>query len=149
MINIISEMMSNVITEPQVKGSQKTWYEKYHGKYIHKTPHGTYTIVKNVNGKMTSFGTYKNFNEACNIRDELIERDWEPLPKTDEYYKKEYYKNIGKSGERYKVRWIDGYAGTVDTIEEALYFRDIVAEHKGQCGKPEEYDLKTNNPYMD
>ena len=148
-VNMLSEMMHNVITEPIVKGSKKTWYEKYHGKYIHKTPNGTYTIVKSINGKMKAFGTYKSFSEACRIRDCLIERNWKPLPKTDEYYQKEYYKSIGKSGERYKVRWIDRYAGTVDTIEEALYFRDIVAEHRGQCGKPEDYDLKTNNPYIE
>ena len=148
-VNIISEMMSYPIAEPQAKGSQKTWYEKYHGKYIHKTPNGTYTIVKSINGKMKAFGTYKNFNEACNIRDELIDRNWKPLPKTDEHYQKEYYKNIGKSGERYKVRWIDGYMGTVDSIEEALYYRDIVAEHRGECDKPEAYDLITNNPYLE
>jgi len=148
-INLLGEAMSSVIIEPQVKGSQKTWYEKYHGKYIHKTPHGTYTIVKSINGEMKAFGTYKNFSEACRIRDCLIDRNWKPLPKTDEQLQKEYYKNIGKSGERYKVRWIDGYAGTVDTIEEALYYRDIVAEHRGQCGRPDEFDLITDNPYME
>ena len=148
-VNMISEMMGNVITEPQVKGSQKTWYERYHGKYIHKTQHGTYIIVKSINGKMKSFGTYKTFDEACRIRDCLIDRNWKPLPKTDEQLQKEYYKNIGKSGQRYKVRWIDGYAGTVDTIEEALYYRDIVAEHQGECGKPETFDLITNNPYLE
>ena len=148
-INLLGEAMSSVIIEPQVKGSQKTWYEKYHGKYIHKTPYGTYTIVKSIKGEMKAFGTYKNFSEACRIRDCLIDRNWKPLPKTDEQLQKEYYKNIGKSGERYKVRWIDGYAGTVDTIEEALYYRDIVAEHRGQCGRPDEFDLITDNPYME
>ena len=121
-VNILSEMMSNVIVEQPVKGSKKTLYEKAFGKYIHRTPNSTYTICKSINGQMKSFGTYKTFQEACDIRDKLIERNWEPLPKTEEYYQKEYYKNIGKSGERYKVRWCDGYRGTVDTIEEALYF---------------------------
>ena len=148
-VNILSEMMSNVITEPHVKGSQKTLFEKAFGKFIHKTPYGTYTIVKNINGKMKAFGTYKTFQEACKIRDQLIARDWEPLPKPMEYYQKEYYKNIGRSHEKYMVRWSEGYMGTVETIEEALYYRDIVAEHKGKCGKPETFDLKTNNPYMD
>lgn len=148
-VNMISEMMNNIIIEqPKTKGSQKTLYEKAHGKYIHKTPNSTYTICKSINGQMKAFGTYKTFQEACDIRDKLIERNWEPLPKTEEYYQKEYYKNIGKSGERYKVRWCDGYRGTVDTIEEALYFRDIVQATRGECEKPEEYDLHTNNPYL-
>ena len=99
-VNILSEMMSNVIAEPHVKGSQKTLYEKAFGKYIHKTPYGTYTIRKNINGVMKAFGTYKTFQEACEIRDKLIARDWEPLPKTEEDLQKEYYLRIGKSGER-------------------------------------------------
>lgn len=148
-VNILSEMMQNVIVEQPVKGSKKTLYEKAFGKYIHKTPYGTYTICKNINGQMKAFGTYKTFQEACKIRDTLIARDWEPLPKTDEQKQKEYYIRIGKSQNRYKVRWVDGYMGTVDTIEEALYYRDIVTEHQGQCGKPEECDLITNNPYLE
>ena len=148
-VNILSEMMANIITEPQVKGSTKTLYEKAFGKYIHKTPYGTYTISKNINGQMKAFGTYKTFQEACKIRDTLIARDWEPLPKTDEQKQKEYYIRIGRSYNRYRVRWVDGYMGTVDTIEEALYYRDIVTEHQGKCGKPEEYDLITNNPYLE
>lgn len=148
-VNMLSEMMDNVITEPISKGSQKTWYEQYHGKYIHKTPHGTYTVCKHMDGTMKAFGTYKTFDEACRIRDCLIERDWKPLPKTPEQLQKEYYKNIGKSGQKYKVRWRAGHAGTVENIEEALYYRDIVAEHRGECGKPETFDLITDNPYMD
>ena len=148
-VNIISEMMSNVIVEQPVKGSQKTLYEKAFGKYIHKTPHSTYTICKNIKGQMKAFGTYKTFQEACKIRDTLIARDWEPLPKTDEDKQKEYYIRIGRSHNRYRVRWVDGYMGTVNTIEEALYYRDIVTEHQGKCGKPEEYDLITNNPYLE
>ena len=51
-VNMISEMMNNVIIEqPKTKGSQKTLYEKAHGKYIHKTPNSTYTICKTSTAK--------------------------------------------------------------------------------------------------
>lgn len=50
-------------------------------KYIQYTKNHTYRIIK---GKhRISYGTYKNFEDACKVREELIKCDWDKkqLPK--------------------------------------------------------------------
>lgn len=45
-------------------------------KYIYLTKYGTYKIQKTINRKDIGFGTYKSLEEAVEIRNELINNDW-------------------------------------------------------------------------
>lgn len=46
-------------------------------KYIQLTRNHTYRIIKGVNRHRVSFGTYKSFEDARKVREELIECGWD------------------------------------------------------------------------
>ena len=137
--------------------TDKTDYEKYAGHHIDKTPYGKYRIRKRVNGRTVYYGTYNTFNEAVNTRDQLIKHNWDKnILTTDEDKSREYYKYIRRNGDYcYDVnrptnnkKGLPRYMGTCKSIEEALYYRDIAKNNDYIIGKPQEYDLITDNPYI-
>ena len=139
------------------KNSVKSDYQKWQGHNIDKTVKGKFRIRKSINGKVVYFGTYDTFNEACVVRDRLIECGWDKsILLTEEDKIKEYYSYIRRNGDYcYDVnrpinnkKGLPRYMGTCLSIEEALYYRDIAKANDYIIGKPSEYDLITNNPYI-
>ena len=137
----------------------KTLYQKQVGQHIY--PAGKrWVISKSIKGKPTYFGTFKDFPTAKRVRDDLIKNDWD---KTKVEYPEEtilrqkqrkYFRYIQKhtSGYYQVVTPQGDYCGIVKTIEEALYYRDIVLQvykQRKKIKKPSEYDLQTDNPYKD
>ncbi len=45
-------------------------------RYIHTTAHGNYVIRKSINGRMESFGTYKDIHTARLERDYMEKHKW-------------------------------------------------------------------------
>ena len=147
--------MPNILTQYQ----EDLTYEAHdfgrniYNKHIYKLGKN-YNIHKSINGVTLSFGSYPTFEEAREIRDLLIENDWniEAIQDIiDEKNKaKNYYKYIRKNNRYYAIAGIDGsYMGQVKTIEEALYYRDIIHNEKVPAtARPKDYDLTTNNPYL-
>ena len=97
-------------------------------KYIHKS-NNRWLVQKFIDGKLKSFKSFKNLNDAIEYRDKLIENNWQELPKTPEELEeekiKEYYHHIHLNGKKrsYVIlsRHKSTYLGTVKNIEEALY----------------------------
>lgn len=148
---MITDYMENLKVEnpfTHLKPWQKTPYEKQNGKYIYKNGHGSYLVQKRVQGKTKTFGTFQNFPEAVKFREELIKNDWEPLnPEEDE--KKEYFKNVYINSRHYHVSKNGQFYGSLQTLEEALYYRDICRDHDWDYNvKPQDLDLITDNPYL-
>lgn len=124
-------------------------------KYIHKA-HNKWIVQKTINGKLKSFKSFKKLNDAIDYRDKLIENNWKELPETQEEItekqSKEYYKHImlNRLKRSYRVlnKHKSTYMGTVKTIEEALYYRDLYSDCPLPVPKPQEVDLVTDNPYL-
>lgn len=128
-----------------LKPSQKTPYEKAHGKYITKTADGRYVLYRAKKGKVTYYGSFDNFNDAVTQRDYFNEHGW---VKPEKDPSKEYFKHIWKSNRHYNVGNGHKYNGCLKTIEEALYYRDLCVKNNWELPKPKELDLKTDNPYL-
>lgn len=135
----------------------KSDYQKHTGQYIDKTSTGKFRVRKYINGKTIYFGTYDSFNEAVSIRDRLVENNWDKsILITDEDKVNEYYKYIRRNGDYcYDVnrpannkKGLPRYMGTCTSIEEALYYRDLAKTNDYIIGKPQEYDLITDNLYI-
>lgn len=116
-----------------------------------------YEISKRINNKTVHFGSYNSLAEAMKVRDKLKANNWQRLPKTPEQKLREqqyfYYHRIYLSPQkkRYYINNKDGlYIGVTETIEEALYYRDLYSDltDRSKTPKPVEVDLKTNNPYI-
>lgn len=145
MITDYMQDLSHNSLYPDLKPSQKTPYEKKHGKYITKSSDGKYVLYRSKKGKVTYYGRFDNFHDAVQQRDYYEEHGWvkpEKDPSVD------YYKHIWKSGRHYNVGKGKTYSGCLKTIEEALYYRDLCIEHNWEIQKPKELDLKTDNPYL-
>ena len=145
---MISDYMEDIDYDnpfSHLKPSQKTPYEKAHGKYITKTADGRYVLYRAKNGKVTYYGRFDNFNDAVTQRDYFNEHGW---VKPEKDPSKEYFKHIWKSNRHYNVGRSHKYSGCLKTIEEALYYRDLCVENNWELPKPKELDLKTNNPYL-
>ena len=145
---MISDYMEDLeIHNPfsHLKPSQKTPYEKAHGKYITKTANGKYVLYRAKNGKVTYYGRFDSFNDAVKQRDYYNEHGWVKPAKDPS---KDYYKHIWLCSRHYNVGKGQKYNGCLKTIEEALYYRDLCIEHNWELPKPKELDLKTNNPYL-
>ena len=136
----------------------KSDYEIYNGKYIYKKSNGRYYVLKTFNGKRFNYGSFNTFKEACDVRDQLIENNW-ILPediqnkKDEDESAKNYFLHVQLMNNKYyhvfRPNSFDKkYMGTVKTLEEALLFRDLAEEGGWFIGKPEEYDLITDNPYI-
>ena len=144
---MISDYMENLTYEPLNLG--RTIYNKYIYKLGNK-----YSVRKSINGKSEHYGTFDTFEEARKIRDKLMANDWNKECIQDLLDEKEkvknYYKHIRVNNNRYYA--IEGpdhkYKGQVKTIEEALYFRDIIFENNITDARPKDYDLITDNPYL-
>lgn len=125
-----------------------------YNKYIYKLSSGAYSIRKSIKGKQEYYGTYPTFEEARKIRDLLIANDWDKgciQDRIDEQKKvKNYYKYIRRNNNRYYAiaGTHDSYMGQVKTIEEALYYRDIIHENNLKDVRPKDFDLITDNPYL-
>ena len=138
----------------------KTEYQKQVGKYIY--PHNNcWSIHKNIKGETTYYGTYPDFQTAIKVRDELIKHNWDKtkiqLPEDYLFKKqqKEYYKWISARGYQYSIFAPQKYyCGTVNTIEEALHYRDIILELYANGEdisnkRPWDYDLLHDNKYLE
>ena len=147
---MISDYMENLkIDNPfsHLKPWQKTPYEKHHGRNIYKNSQGKYYIQRIKDKVRTRYGTYDTFTDAVIARDELIRNDWE-VP--EEIIIKEYYTNIHISHKLYYITFQGKYKGCTKTIEEALWYRDIIREHDWDYPlNPKDMDLKTGNPYIE
>ena len=124
----------------------------YH-KHIYKSASGKYVISKSIKGKNTYFGSYESLDEAMRMRDQLVENGWDKsiVQGKMDYQRnvKAYYKRISLQSNRYRANNSrDEYCGAVGSIEEALYYRDIVLKNNGKAKSPKCYDLKTDNPYL-
>jgi len=125
-------------------------------KYIHKGYNGKWVLQKHINGTLTHFGVFTNLEEAINYRDRLIENNWNPLPETIEQQEKkqarEYYKGVQRNskGTSYRIvrKGDNKYLGMTNSIEEALYYRDLYSDCKVPVPRPKEVDLQTDNPYL-
>ena len=120
-------------------------------KYIYKKRDG-YVITKSIKGKNTYFKLCKTLDEAIKYRDQLIKNNWKPLPETpEEKYQREqeyYYRNVTvDKNKTYRIGNNKKYYGCTRTLEEALYYRDLVIR-QGIRKEVKELDLKTNNPYL-
>ena len=151
---MISDYMEDLEIEnpfSHLKPWQKTPYEKAHGRNIYKTNHGKYYIEKVKNKKRTVYGKYDTFQEALEARDELIRNGWVQSDTTRmEQEQKEYYRNVYLHTRHYTVHRGERFFGSTDTLEKALYYRDICKEHNWDYDKkPAELDLVTNNPYLE
>ena len=145
---MISDYMEDLeINNPfsHLKPSQKTPYEKAHGKYITKSSTGKYVLYRAKKGKVTYYGSFDNFNDAVEQRDYFNEHGWVKPAKDPS---KDYYKHSWVSARHYNVGKGQKYSGCLKTIEEALYYRDLCLENDWEIPKPKELDLKTNNPYL-
>lgn len=113
-----------------------------------------YHIRKSINGETEFFGSYETFEEARQIRDQLILNNWDKgyiqsiLDEKDKA--KNYYKHIQKNNRYYAIIGPNNlYRGQVKTIEEALYYRDIIInENVPKNARPKDYDLTSDNPYL-
>lgn len=151
---MITDYMEDLeITNPfsHLKPWQKTPYEKQHGRNIYKNNNGKYFIEKRKNNVRTHYGTYDTFQEALEARDELIRNGWvkDEIVSLEQKTKK-YYRNVSKDRTHYHIAKGNKFYGCTQTVEEALYYRDICIEHNWQYDKrPYELDLKTGNPYLE
>lgn len=161
-------MGSNILTQyqedltfdqaPKIRG--KTLWQRQNGKFIYNVQ-GKWNVVKSIKGKNKYFGRFDDFNDAMNIRDQLIENDWDKskIEYPEEYVERweqfEYYKNIHTHSRRYYSIHspVDDYCGSLHNIEEALQYRDLLYEAYNNgvdvrgC-RPSDFDLKTDNPYI-
>lgn len=90
------------------------------------------------------------------VRDELIRNNWIVNKTSEEEYfeaQKKYYTRIylSRNKRRYVIiNKVKNYIGRVDTIEEALYLRDLyyTTEKTENIPDIESLDLTLNNPYL-
>ena len=159
--NILTQYQEDLTFEQQDRVGGKTYWQRIHGKHIHWSGN-KWQVAKSINNKMHYFGRFDDFQTAMNIRDQLVENDWDkskvvyPEDWLLEKQQLEYYRNVHTHSDRryYKVHSrSDRYYGSVKTIEEALYYRDILDDlfEKGEVKpdlRPTDFDLITNNPYL-
>lgn len=112
-----------------------------------------YFIQKTINKEKRTFKSFPTLAEAIEYRDKLEANNWEQLSLTPEEIEEqeqiEYFKYIHIGS--YKTQYVVSngkYYGNVYTIEEALYYRDLVIK-QGIDKRPYELDLITDNPYLD
>ena len=124
-------------------------------KNIYKS-HNRYYVSKRINNETINYGSCATINEAMKLRDRVKENNWKPLPptpeeklKTDQYF---YYHRIylAHNKQRYYINNKDGlYIGRTNTIEEALWFRDLYSDlSREETPWPRDIDLVKNNPYL-
>ena len=139
------------------KKIDKTDYQKFYGRNIDKTSNGCYRIRKMIDGKVVYFGTYDTFNEAVIVRDKLSDNGWDKnILLTYDDLVNRYFEYIHiNSKYYYEIRRpvtkndnVKRYMGVTKTIEETLYYRDIARMNNYIIGKPKDYDLITDNPYI-
>ena len=120
-------------------------------KYVHRA-NNRWVVQKHINGKLKSFKAFRKLNDAINYRDELIANNWEePQEEIEAKKQREYYKHVhlNRLKRKYKIyNTKSQYIGTVTTIEEALYYRDLYSDCPTRVPKPYEVDLTTDNPYI-
>lgn len=132
------------VAEDDLKGSSDKGWRKY-GKYIAKH-NGFYKVHKLLDGEQKFFGAFNTPEEAAELRDLLIENNWDETKVDPELLKsfisnpdldRHYY--IRKERGRYIVsKIIDGelkYFGTYDTKEEAVKARDKYWENNWQMAE--------------
>jgi len=126
-----------------------------YNKYIYKNSGSHYIIRKMINGKQYNYGTYSSWEEAREVRDLLIANNWDKSVIQEELDQqamvKKYYKHIQRNGRYYAIyNFQNQYCGQVKTIEEALYYRDLVHDLPlNEVKSPKSFDLITDNPYID
>ena len=123
-------------------------------KYIHKA-NNRWLIQKHINGKLKSFKSFKKLDDAITYRNTLIQNNWQEPPTTPEEEQqkniKKYYKyiHLNSYGKQYTIYNKKGkYLATTNTIEEALYYRDLYHDCPTPVPKPRDIDLTTDNPYI-
>jgi hypothetical protein len=121
-------------------------------KYVHRA-NNRWVVQKHIDGKLKSFKSFRTLNEALTYRDQLIQNNWQiPEHEIEAQKQKEYYKHIhlNRLKRSYKIisKHKSQYLGTVKTIEEALYYRDLYSDCPLPVPKPQDIDLTTDNPYL-
>lgn len=148
-------LTDGIIEQDNTKG--KSDFQKYIGQNIDKTDSGRFRVRKVIDGKTVYFGTYDTLDEAVTIRDRLAVCGWDKsIIRTEDDLIQEYYSRIHRNGDYcFEVRrpknnkkGLPRYMGVCHSIEEALYYRDIAKKNDYIIGKPSEYDLITDNPYL-
>lgn len=139
----------------------KTEYQKQVGKYIYPKGQKGWVISRKVKGQSEYYGKYDSFKTAMKVRDQLVKNNWNlsrvemPEEHTFKKQQKEYYKWISTRGYQYSIFAPQKYyCGTVNTIEEALHYRDIILELYANGAdlsnkRPWDYDLLHDNKYLE
>lgn len=124
-------------------------------KNIYRTGKHSYTIRKQHKNK-TLNKTFHDLNEAKKYLERWEANNFQPIPDTQEYkYEhdcREYYKHIVlyiKTNPKYRVyNQHSDYLKQCDTIEEALYFRDLYGNYTADTLPDVLVDLRKDNPYI-
>lgn len=117
-------------------------------KYVYPTK-GGWMITKSINGKQEYFGTYSTIEEACAVRNQLIEDGWGR--KTGEEDEKYSYIYPVKHSGKYRVgRRFNGkfkHYGVYDTREQAVDARERIREAEWLLD-PDDYINYTNGTFV-
>lgn len=98
--------------------------------YIRKTPYNTWMVIKYINGKQKSFGTFKSLKHAQKHRDICVKNNWDIKLK-----KRHGLKHISREkrrGRYYIHRRVDGkvkYYGYFSNIIDAIRERDLLIKY--------------------
>lgn len=96
-------------------------------EYIRNTPYNSYMIVKHINGRQISFGTFKSLKQAKKHRDFCVRNNWE-----EECKKRHRLKHISqdkRNGRYFIHRKVNGevkYYGYFSNIIDAIRERDLL-----------------------
>ena len=94
---------------------------------IRKTPYNTWVVVKWINGKQVSFGTFKSLKQAKKHRDFCVRNNW-----SNECKKRHQLKHISqdkRTGRYFIHRRVNGenkYYGYFSNIIDAIHERDLL-----------------------
>lgn len=112
------------------------WEKKYpkevkcDEKYIYQKNSGTYTIQKQINGKLRYYGGFDNLEDAIRYRDFIICKGW-----SSNYIYKNPMQGIQKRNNNYQVFvYLGGkneYVGTFKTLEHAFEVRQLFIKYNG------------------
>lgn len=104
-------------------------------KYIRKTYCNTFQIEKNLNGKIISYGSFKDLKQAKEYRDLCVEKDWDDslLPRNNFsiIYPLRYIRKTpsGKYSISKKINGRTEYFGVYETLAIAVQERDLLVKY--------------------
>lgn len=110
-------------------------------KYYHRNPNGTFTVVKRLDNKNYSFGTFHTEKEAKDRVEFLKKMDWDLKYRV----KRNNCNHIYYNGTCYFIQKNGKYYGSYNTIEEAEKAREVLKKHNWD-NKYVKYRRKRKNP---